>query len=70
VGLGPAGTKLWGLWAGWTRGGLAWRECCGSSDRVTVGMFSGGGPATSSHPSAHGSGGLPHQLPEDYLLYR
>lgn len=29
----------------------------------------GGRPASSSHPSAHGGGGLPHQLPEDHLLH-
>ena len=32
-------------------------------------MCAGGRPAASSHPGAHGGGGLPHQLPEDHLLH-
>lgn len=46
-------------------------DCQGKGTRGTQNWcaFAGGGLATSSHPSAHGSGGLPHQLPEDHLLY-
>lgn len=50
-------------------GSLSWLE--GRQGQLVTGVtkdvFAGGRPATSSHPSAHGRGGLPHQLPADHL---
>lgn len=31
-------------------------------------VLAGGGPASDCHPSVYGRGGLPHQLPEEYVL--
>lgn len=60
VSPGPAGRKLWRPQAGWRREGLAEREEGAGWQQVTKVCVSGGRLASSSHPGAHGSGGLSH----------
>lgn len=46
------------LWESWTVGHM----------ETLPGVLAGRGPASNCHPGVYGRGGLPHQLPEEYML--